>query len=102
MTLQEEPEVTRDLVESCRRTASESWTKVSEPLEEQIREHPRYSILAAILFDTHLHAGHRSAVVATAQAAAINRLRSFANCSIFAKLPIRRLGILRSSFEFES
>lgn len=50
MKLQEESEVTRDLVESCRRTASESWTKVSEQLEEQIRGHPRYYILAAIFF----------------------------------------------------
>jgi hypothetical protein len=50
MKLQEEPEVTRNLVESCRRTASESWTKTSEHLEEQIRQHPRYYILAAILF----------------------------------------------------
>ena len=50
MKLQEEPEVTRDLVESCRRTASESCTKASEQLEKQIREHPRYYILAATLF----------------------------------------------------
>jgi hypothetical protein len=50
MKLQEEPDVTRDLVESCRRTASEGWTKVSEQLEKQIREHPRYFILAAVLF----------------------------------------------------